>query len=74
MKLKPELEGLLVYGSNRSALAAAYRKMNGSGSSSNVSPALAYHMYESHGMSAELIGEMAKISGWFVFHTYQSEF
>lgn len=63
MKSKPELESLLVFGSNRSAIAAASRKMLSSGSNSAVSPALAYHMYESHGMSAELIGEMAKILG-----------
>lgn len=62
MKLEPALEGLLIYGSNRGALASAYRKMNSSGLT-KITPALAYHMYESHGLDAEIIGEMAKISG-----------
>ncbi|XP_034234897.1 alanine--tRNA ligase, mitochondrial-like isoform X2 [Thrips palmi] len=76
VKSKPELESLLVFGSNRSALSAAYRKMNSTnGLNSKVSPALAYHMYESHGMSAELIGEMAKISGkTFSVEDYEEEF
>lgn len=62
VKEKPELESLLEIGSNRSALAAAYRKMT-SNKTSEVTPALAFHFFESHGMSTELIAEMAKMLG-----------
>lgn len=40
----------------------AYRKMK-TVKTLEVPAALAFHLYESHGMNAELIGEMAKVLG-----------
>lgn len=59
---RPEVESLLEFGSNRIALASAFVKMN-SNPGHDVSPELAFHLFDSHGLTTELIGEMAKLSG-----------
>ena len=58
---RPEVESLLQFGSNPTALASAFKKMCETGS--EVSSELAFHLYESHGMNADLISEMATLLG-----------
>ncbi|KAK3907533.1 Alanine--tRNA ligase, mitochondrial [Frankliniella fusca] len=62
VKQNPEVASLLEFGSNREAIAAAYKKLSAS-TDPEVSPALAYQFFESNGMNTDLIAEMAKLCG-----------
>lgn len=62
IKENPQVENLLQFGSNPTALASAFKKMSES-ESQEVSSSLAFHLYESHGMNADLISELASFLG-----------
>lgn len=58
----PEVEDLLAYGSNKSALATSFQKVS-SLPTPDIPPELSFHLYDSHGMNVELIGRIADLTG-----------
>ncbi|KAJ1520657.1 hypothetical protein ONE63_003762 [Megalurothrips usitatus] len=59
---KPDIESLLEFGSNRITLSLACKKM-GSIHEREVTPAVAFPLFRSLGLSAELIGKIAILYG-----------